>query len=74
MRIFNRGWAWAMYNKDFLMERLIASLSVEQRSVLGFPAVGSSYWTAATLLAVHARYGCFGFDIKPYREAMSQKK
>jgi len=60
------GWAWAMYRRGLQMERLIATASIEQRSLLGFPAPGSSYWNEQTLHAVATRYGPLGLDIKPY--------
>lgn len=61
----HEGWAWAMYRRDQTMERLITDASVEQRCVLGFPAPGHPYWTAATLAAVQSRYP--GIDLDPYR-------
>ncbi len=61
------GWSWAMYRRSRVMERLIASASVDQRCVLGFPAPGHRYWTPGTLAAVEARYGPLGFDAAPYR-------
>ena len=61
------GWAWQAYRDDKMLERLVATASVEQRCVLGFPAPGSDYWCAETLAAVEARYGMFGFDSTPYR-------
>ena len=61
------GWAWAMYRLGQPMERLIATLSVDQRCVLGFPAPGDPYWNEQTLAAVEARYGPYGFDAGPYR-------
>jgi hypothetical protein len=64
------GWAWAMYHDDKHMERLIAGATLDQRAVLGFPQPGNAYWCDETLAAVAARYGVFGFDITPYREAM----
>ena len=60
------GWSWAMYRDDKFMERLIASSSLDQRAVLGFPQPGSSYWCDETRQAVLERYGAFGFDITPY--------
>jgi hypothetical protein len=60
------GWAWQAYRDDKMLERLVATASVEQRCVLGFPAPGSDYWCAETLAAVEARYGMFGFDSTPY--------
>lgn len=64
------GWAWLAYRKDKFLERLIAACSLEQRAVLGFPQPGSAYWSEATLSAVEARYGVFGMDLEPYREAL----
>ena len=66
------GWAWAMYSKGQPMERLIANATVEQRSVLGFPKPGHSYWNEQTLLAVAARYGPLGMDIQPYIDAVEK--
>ncbi len=65
------GWAWAMYKPDQRMERLIAEGSPEQRSVLGFPAPGDSYWDLEKVNAVEARYGALGFDATPYRDQLS---
>jgi hypothetical protein len=63
------GWAWSAYQKSKLFERLIANASLEQRAVLGFPQPGSSYWCSETIAAVEARYGVFGIDMSPYRNA-----
>jgi hypothetical protein len=52
------------------MEKLISEASVEQRSVLGFPAPGHTYWTLQTIAAVGARYEVFGMDMSAYREAL----
>ncbi len=64
------GWAWAAYRQSKLLERLIATATLEQRAVLGFPQPGSPYWTEATIDAVEARYGVFGMDMTPYRQAL----
>ncbi|MEM7219666.1 MAG: phytanoyl-CoA dioxygenase family protein [Pseudomonadota bacterium] len=64
------GWAWAMYRRDHAMEQLIADASLEQRAVLGFPQPGASYWCSKTVEAVAARFGPFGMDMTPYREAL----
>ena len=66
------GWAWAMYRAGCQMERLVATATVEQRCLLGFPAPGHSYWTERTLLAVALRYGPLGMDISPYYVQASQ--
>lgn len=63
------GWAWAMYRDDKHLERLIATASLDQRAVLGFPQPGNEYWCPETVAAVEARYGVFGFDSTPYRHA-----
>ncbi len=64
------GWAWSAYRPDRFFERLIATASLEQRAVLGFPQPGAAYWTPATIEAVEARHGPMGMDMTPYREAL----
>ena len=66
------GWAWSAYRRSKYLERLIATSSLDQRAVLGFPQPGSSYWTQATIAAVEARYGIFGMDMTPYVDALSE--
>lgn len=61
------GWAWKMYREDKMMERIIATSSLDQRAVLGFPQPGSDYWCEETVAAVESRYGMYGFDSQPYR-------
>ena len=56
-----------MYKPDKFMEKLIARATVEQRTVLGFPAPGHDYWSAYTIAAVEARYAPLGMDMSPYR-------
>ena len=68
----HQGWAWGMYRRSMQVERLIANLSVDQRCVLGFPGVRSSYWNDQTLEAVKCRYQPLGMDIKPYLEGMKK--
>src|SRR5262249_50260951 len=70
----SRGWSWAMYRPSFLMERLIARASVEQRCVLGFPRPGHGYWTQETIAAVRARYGPLGIDMTPYQRALTVRQ
>jgi len=67
INVLHPGWTWSMYRRDQLMEKLLASASVEQRSVLGFPSPGSPYWTEATIEAVEQRYAAHGIDMSPYR-------
>jgi hypothetical protein len=67
------GWAWSAYSPNKLFERLIAQASPEQRTVLGFPRPGASYWTPETIAAIEARYGVFGFDVTPYRAALPRR-
>jgi hypothetical protein len=62
----HKGWAWAMYRPSQNMEKLIATASVEQRCVLGFPPPGHAYWNADTRAALAARYGPWGIDLTPY--------
>ncbi|MEL7158672.1 MAG: hypothetical protein AAFN30_19040 [Actinomycetota bacterium] len=67
----HRGWSWTMYKPDHYFERFIAQADVDQRAVLGFPPPGASYWCEATVDAVEARFGPFGFDPAPYRLALT---
>lgn len=62
------GWSWASYRRGKPLSHLLAKLTVDQRTVLGFPKPGSEYWNSQTLAAVEARYGSFGMDMAPYRE------
>lgn len=64
------GWAWKAYRDNKFLERLIAGSSLGQRAVMGFPQPGCDYWCEETLVAVEARYGMFGMDMSPYREAL----
>ena len=66
----HKGWSWSAYRRNKFMERLIAQSTLNQRAVLGFPQPGSSYWSEATIAAVDARYGVFGMDVTPYRQAL----
>lgn len=66
------GWAWSAYRDNKFLERLVAAATLEQRAVLGFPQPGSSYWCGETIAAVEARYGMFGMDMTPYREALQE--
>ena len=61
------GWSWQAYSKDKFLERLIATSSLLQRAVLGFPQPGSPYWCKETYDGVAARYQVFGMDMSPYR-------
>ena len=63
------GWAWASYRPGKPLSHLLANLTVDQRTVLGFPKPGSDYWNSQTLAAVEARYGSFGMDMDPYRDS-----
>lgn len=65
--VLHPGWSWGMYRPSGTMENLIAQSSVEQRSVLGFPAPGDDYWCEETVEAVGARYAPWGIDMTPYR-------
>lgn len=69
--VLHAGWAWAMYRRSQVMERLIATSTPEQRCVLGFPPPGHALWTDDMLDAVEARYGPLGMDLTPYRRATS---
>ena len=60
------GWAWSAYRPDHHLEQLIGTASVDQRTVMGFPAPGSRYWNPDTLAAVAARFAPWGFEPAPY--------
>ena len=68
--VIHAGWAWSAYTPAKTLERLIARASLDQRAVLGFPQPGSDYWGEETIAAVEARYGAYGIDMRPYREAL----
>ena len=65
------GWAWSAFSPDHCLEKLLARCSLDQRAVLGFPPPESEYWCEETLAAVEARYGAFGMDVTPYRDALA---
>jgi len=67
------GWAWSAYARDKFIERLIARASLSQRAVLGFPQPESAYWCRETIAAIEARYGVFGMDMAPYRDALRRR-
>jgi len=53
---WNAGSARNMYTKAQTVERIIATSTMHQRCVLGFPTAESTYWTPYTLAATKARY------------------
>lgn len=65
------GWAWSAYSPDHSLEKMLARCSLDQRAVLGFPQPESEYWCEETIAAVEARYGAFGMDVTPYRDALA---
>eukprot|EP00928_Gymnodinium_smaydae_P028161 TRINITY_DN21550_c0_g3_i1.p1 TRINITY_DN21550_c0_g3~~TRINITY_DN21550_c0_g3_i1.p1 ORF type:complete len:422 (+),score=37.73 TRINITY_DN21550_c0_g3_i1:94-1359(+) len=56
------------------LPRWVASLTVEQRSCLGFPPPGHPYWTRETLEAVRQRYEPLGMDMREYHSALSESQ
>ena len=61
----------AMYHPTQTLEHLIATCSVLQRTLLGFPPPESRYWTSETVGAVAA---CFpGLDAAPYAAGMEAR-
>ncbi len=64
------GWAWQAYRRNKFLERLVAGSTLAQRAVMGFPQPGSAYWCEETIDAIEARYGMFGMDVSPYRDAL----
>jgi hypothetical protein len=51
------------------LDRFLTRATPEQRTLLGFPPPGDSYWDKATLTAVAARYS--GMDMTPYEAALA---
>lgn len=72
INVLHPGWSWKMYRRDQLMEKLISEISVEQRTVLGFPRPGSTYWNEQTIEAVATRYAAQGIDMQPYIRGLAR--
>lgn len=66
------GWSWSAYRQDQSMERWVATCTVDQRTLIGFPAPGHASWNRDLIMAVQARYGSLGFDASPYLEGLQQ--
>ena len=64
---WNPGWVRSMYDKGRYVEKLLPKLTIEQRSCLGFPKPGSSYWTPENFESVRARWEPWGMDLSPYK-------
>ena len=69
---------WVMYtsiaydgqqSKTLAAQRFYGELGVGQRDALGFPPVGSKYWTAETINAVARRFP--HMDMGPYSRGMA---
>lgn len=68
---WNQGWARKMYYG--CVENIIASSSLAQRSVLGFPLPGHKYWNEITIAACDARYSMYeGWDSSVYTKALTK--
>ena len=67
---WNDGWGKTMYDDGMPLRRILATASLDQRAVLGFPVPGHRYWTKGTIEAVQARYGPLGMDVAPYKAAL----
>ena len=57
-----------------ILEEMLASMTPDERAVIGFPRVDSDYWNAQTVEAVRRRFQIFGMDVSPYREAAAKRK
>ena len=64
------GWSWSAYRPDQSMERWIATCTVDQRTLIGFPPPGHGYWSRELIMAVQARYGPLGFDASAYLQGL----
>lgn len=59
-------WAgWRSFSTAANLVQTMTGLDAEQRSVVGFPRPGDSYWNEATIAAVQSRYP--DMDMTPYR-------
>ncbi len=59
---WNPGWTKNMYYG--YLEELITNMTPSQRSVLGIPKLGDTYWTMETIYLLKIRYP--NIDLKPY--------
>jgi hypothetical protein len=57
--------SWPPRASDPRMHHFLATATVRQRNLIGFPRPGDPYWNAATVAGVEARYP--GIDMRPYR-------
>lgn len=57
--------------QEFSADEFLSGLTTSQRCVVGFPAVGSAYWTMETINGVHQRYP--SMDMIPYVEGLKNK-
>ena len=57
--------AWPNRTTDPNWAEMMATATVRQRDLLGFPRPGDEYWCEQTLNDVSARYR--GMDMSPYR-------
>ena len=65
---WNQGWARQSYYGH--VESIIGRSTPLQRSLLDFPMPGDRYWTPQRIDQVEARFGFYGFDSAPYRQAL----
>lgn len=70
-----RGWSnwndgWARQSYQGHVESIIGRSTPLQRSLLDFPMPADRYWTAQRIDNVEARFGFYGFDSAPYRNAL----
>lgn len=71
---WNTGVARHMYSQQQTVEKLIAGADMQQRTVLGFPAVNSSYWTEYTFAACKERYGALPGGFMYHEEIENELK
>jgi hypothetical protein len=65
---WNEGWARSSYVGH--VESIIGRSTPLQRSLLDFPMPGDRYWTPQRIDHVEARFSFYGFDSRPYRDAL----
>ena len=65
---WNAGISRDMYSRAQTVERIIASATMKQRCVLGFPDADSEYWDPYTLAACKARFSKIPGGLKHFSE------
>lgn len=63
---WNPGWSKKMYYGS--LEKIITTMSIKQRNILGFPSPGDKYWTKERIFLLKKRYP--EINLNPYLSKM----